>query len=308
MGKVIGIDLGTTNSCVALMEGGAPPDHRQRRRRAHDALDRGVHRHRRAAGRPDRQAPGRHQPRAHRLRRQAPDRPQARVAEVERFSAVARFDVEAAPNGDAWVRVGDKLLSAAGDLGAGAREDARDRGGLPRRAGHRRRDHGARLLQRRPAPGHQGRRPHRRARTCCASSTSRPRPRSPTGSTRARASASRSSTSAAAPSTSRSSSSATASSRCAAPTATPTSAARTSTSASSTLLIKSFEEQTGIDLRADKMALQRLKEAAERAKHELSSTPTTEINLPFIARRRGGSEAPERHLHARAASKRWSPT
>ncbi|MBI4511345.1 MAG: molecular chaperone DnaK, partial [Deltaproteobacteria bacterium] len=38
----------------------------------------------------------------------------------------------------------------------------------------------------------------------------------------------------------------------------------------------------GIDLRKDKMALQRLKEAAEKAKHELSSTMTTDINLPFI--------------------------
>ena len=43
-----------------------------------------------------------------------------------------------------------------------------------------------------------------------------------------------------------------------------------------------FLDQTGIDLRKDRMALQRLKEAAERAKHELSSANDTEINLPFI--------------------------
>ncbi len=43
-----------------------------------------------------------------------------------------------------------------------------------------------------------------------------------------------------------------------------------------------FFEETGIDLRQDRMALQRLKEAAERAKHELSSATETEINLPFI--------------------------
>ena len=42
------------------------------------------------------------------------------------------------------------------------------------------------------------------------------------------------------------------------------------------------KEQGGIDLRKDKMALQRLKEAAEKAKHELSSTTETDINLPFI--------------------------
>jgi molecular chaperone DnaK len=44
-----------------------------------------------------------------------------------------------------------------------------------------------------------------------------------------------------------------------------------------------FKEQTGIDLKKDRMALQRLKEAAERAKHELSSATETEVNLPFIA-------------------------
>ncbi len=44
-----------------------------------------------------------------------------------------------------------------------------------------------------------------------------------------------------------------------------------------------FKKQTGIDLKRDRMALQRLKEAAERAKHELSSANETDINLPFIA-------------------------
>jgi len=43
-----------------------------------------------------------------------------------------------------------------------------------------------------------------------------------------------------------------------------------------------FKKQTGIDLRNDKMAMQRLREAAEKAKIELSSTLTTDINLPFI--------------------------
>jgi molecular chaperone DnaK len=42
------------------------------------------------------------------------------------------------------------------------------------------------------------------------------------------------------------------------------------------------EANNGIDLRKDRMALQRLKEAAERAKHELSSATETEVNLPFI--------------------------
>ena len=47
-------------------------------------------------------------------------------------------------------------------------------------------------------------------------------------------------------------------------------------------LIDEFKKQEGIDLGADKMALQRLKEAAEKAKKELSASTTTNINLPFI--------------------------
>ncbi|MCX7624135.1 MAG: molecular chaperone DnaK [Thermomicrobium sp.] len=47
-------------------------------------------------------------------------------------------------------------------------------------------------------------------------------------------------------------------------------------------LCDEFKRETGIDLRQDRMALQRLKEAAEKAKIELSSVQQTEINLPFI--------------------------
>jgi len=47
-------------------------------------------------------------------------------------------------------------------------------------------------------------------------------------------------------------------------------------------LVKTFKDQTGVDLSQDKMAMQRLKEAAEKAKIELSSTQQTNINLPFI--------------------------
>jgi molecular chaperone DnaK len=48
-------------------------------------------------------------------------------------------------------------------------------------------------------------------------------------------------------------------------------------------MVERFEKDHGVDLRQDKMALQRLKEAAEKTKHELSSSLETEINLPFIA-------------------------
>jgi molecular chaperone DnaK len=47
-------------------------------------------------------------------------------------------------------------------------------------------------------------------------------------------------------------------------------------------LVTSFRNQHGVDLSKDKMALQRLKEAAEKAKIELSSTQTTTVNLPFV--------------------------
>jgi molecular chaperone DnaK len=47
-------------------------------------------------------------------------------------------------------------------------------------------------------------------------------------------------------------------------------------------LVKTFKDQTGVDLSGDKMAMQRLKEAAEKAKIELSTTQQTTINLPFI--------------------------
>jgi len=57
-------------------------------------------------------------------------------------------------------------------------------------------------------------------------------------------------------------------------------------------LVTRFRDETGIDLRGDRMALQRLKEAAEKAKCQLSRDATAEINLPFISADEGGA----RHL------------
>ncbi len=53
-------------------------------------------------------------------------------------------------------------------------------------------------------------------------------------------------------------------------------------------LVEEFKKDQGIDLRNDKMAVQRLKEAAEKAKIELSSTQETEVNLPFITADQSG--------------------
>ncbi len=53
-------------------------------------------------------------------------------------------------------------------------------------------------------------------------------------------------------------------------------------------MISEFKKKEGVDLSADKMAMQRIKEAAEKAKKELSSATTTNINLPFISMNANG--------------------
>ncbi|RZV55669.1 MAG: molecular chaperone DnaK, partial [Deltaproteobacteria bacterium] len=60
-------------------------------------------------------------------------------------------------------------------------------------------------------------------------------------------------------------------------------------------LTSRFKESSGIDLHDDRVALQRLKEQAEKAKHELSSSLETEINLPFIA----ADESGPKHLETK---------
>jgi molecular chaperone DnaK len=54
-------------------------------------------------------------------------------------------------------------------------------------------------------------------------------------------------------------------------------------------LVEEFLAKHGLDLRRDKLALQRLREAAEKAKHELSSSLETDVNLPFVAVGKDGS-------------------
>ena len=67
-------------------------------------------------------------------------------------------------------------------------------------------------------------------------------------------------------------------------------------------LADEFRKEQGIDLRNDRMALQRLKEAAERAKIELSSSMQTEINLPFITADASGPK----HLVMTLTRANWS--
>ena len=64
-------------------------------------------------------------------------------------------------------------------------------------------------------------------------------------------------------------------------------------------IVAEFKKSDGIDLRKDRMALQRLKEAAEKAKMELSTVMETDINLPFITADQTGPEAPADEADAR---------
>ena len=61
-------------------------------------------------------------------------------------------------------------------------------------------------------------------------------------------------------------------------------------------LLAEFKEAKGLDLSSDKMALQRLREASEKAKHELSSALETDINIPFIAQTPEGPAHLERKM------------
>ena len=72
-------------------------------------------------------------------------------------------------------------------------------------------------------------------------------------------------------------------------------------------LADEFQKENGIDLRKDPQALQRLFEAAEKAKVELSSVTQTQVNLPFVTADANGPEAPHHDDHAvdvRAAHRR----
>ena len=61
-------------------------------------------------------------------------------------------------------------------------------------------------------------------------------------------------------------------------------------------LVDEFKKDNGIDLRSDKMAMHRLKEAAEKAKHELSGVMSTDINIPYITATQDGPLHMERTL------------
>ena len=162
MAIAVGIDLGTTNSVIAATEGGKPtviPN---------------------AEGSRTTPSVVAFTPQGERLvgqlaRRQAILNPKGTIYSAKRFigrrydevaselNAVS-FDVVPGPDGAVRFKIQGKLYAPGGDLRAGAAQARRGRVEVPRREGHRGGHHGAGLLQRRPAPGDQGRRPDRRAR------------------------------------------------------------------------------------------------------------------------------------------------
>ena len=281
MGKTIGIDLGTTNSCMAILEGGEPVVvENAEGARTTPSVVAFAESGERLVGAP--------------AKRQAVTNPENTVFSVKRFmgrkeaevkeeETIVPFEVVRGPNGDALHQGGRQGVPAAGDQRDDPPEAQGRRRGLPRRHGRRRGDHRARVLQRRPAPGHQGRRQDRRPRRQAHHQRAHrgvARVRARQGGRTTRRSSS--STSAAARSTCRCSRSATACSRSRPPRVTTTWAATTSTRRSSTGSWTSSRRPRAQDLSQDKMALQRLYQEAEKAKTELSSAQETQINLPFI--------------------------
>ena len=162
MAKIIGIDLGTTNSCVAIMEGGKPKvienSEGSRTTPSVVAYTEDGEVLVGALG----QAPGGHQRQEHHLRGEAPHRPQVRrEGNAEGHQADALQD-RARRQRRRLGRGARQEDLAAGGLGADPAQDEEDRRGLPRRGSDRGGDHRPGLLQRLAAPGHQGRRAHRR--------------------------------------------------------------------------------------------------------------------------------------------------
>ena len=160
MSKVIGIDLGTTNSVVAVMEGGEPPRHPEPGGRSDDAVRGRVHEDRRASRRPGRQAPGGDEPREHRVLDQAVHGPEvrARSPKSRRWCPTRWSKPRTATPG---CRCRGKVFSPP-EISAMILQKMKD--AAEQHLGekvHEGRDHGAGLLQRLPAPGDQGRGPDR---------------------------------------------------------------------------------------------------------------------------------------------------
>ena len=165
MAKVIGIDLGTTNSCVAVMDGkDAKVIENAEGARTTPSIVAFTNDGERLVGQP--------------AKRQAVTNPENTIFAVKRLigrrydDPMAEKDKKLVPykivkgdNGDAWVEAGGKKHVALPDFRHDPAEDEGDRRSLSRREGREGGHHRSGLFQRRPAPGHQGRRQDRRPRS-----------------------------------------------------------------------------------------------------------------------------------------------
>jgi molecular chaperone DnaK len=281
MAKVIGIDLGTTNSCVAVMEGGKPKVvENAEGARTTPSIVAFAKDGERLIGQP--------------AKRQAVTNPDNTVFAVKRLigrrfdDPITKKDTELVPVQDrarperrCVGHAGGKDYSPVADLRLHAAEDEGNRRGLSRRDGHPGGDHRSRLLQRRAAPGDQGCRPDCRPEvlriinepTAAALAYGLEKQDGKTiavydlgggtfdisileiGDGVFEVKATNGDTFL---------------------------GGEDFDSKIVEYLADTFKKSEGIDLRGDRLALQRLKEAAEKAKIELSSAQTTEVNLPFI--------------------------
>ena len=164
MAKVIGIDLGTTNSCVAVMDGkSAKVIENSEGQRTTPSIVAFTDDGERLVGQP--------------AKRQAVTNPEHTFFAVKRLigrrydDPMTEKDKGLVPykivKAEQWRRLGRgrrQEIFPLADFRLHPAEDEGDRRGLSRREGRAGGDHGSRLLQRRPAPGHQGRRQDRRPR------------------------------------------------------------------------------------------------------------------------------------------------
>ncbi len=213
MAKVIGIDLGTTNSCVAVMEGGEPVviPNAEGGRTTPSVV---------AVSKTGERLVGQV------AKRQAITNPDNTVYSIKRLMGrkfsdpdvqrdlkLLSYKVEAAPNGDAQVRLGDRAYSPPEVSAMILQKLKTDAEAYLGETGHGSGDHGPGLLQRQPAPGDQGRRHDRRPRGTAHHQRANGGLAGLRAGQEGRGDDRRSTTSAAAPSTSRSSRSARARSR-----------------------------------------------------------------------------------------------
>ena len=200
MGKVIGIDLGTTNSCVAVMEGKTPKviENAEGMRTTPSIVaftDDGE----RLVGQP--------------AKRQAVTNPEKTIFAVKRLigrryddpmvekdKKLVPYKITKAGNGDAWVEIDGKSYSPSQISALHPAEDEGNGGSLSRAEGRSGGHHRSRIFQRRPASGHQGCRQDRRPRSAAYYQRADRGARWLTVSTRKRPARSRSTISAAAPS------------------------------------------------------------------------------------------------------------